>query len=99
MSECLHLGSFSTSVPAVQRKVAFSEWGIEKHEVGHRLQGLVTRIYKYLTVSDVPVCRSVTVSNELHLPLLFINWTDFVSSQLKKMQQLQYMSAFSVNTS
>lgn len=54
--------------------------GWKKHEMGHQLQALVTVIYKWLKVcifrADVPVSRSVTVSNELHSPLHFIYWTD-----------------------
>lgn len=51
--------------------------------MGHQLQAPVTVIYKRLAVcifrADVPVTRSLTVSNELHSPLHFIYWTDPLS--------------------
>lgn len=76
MSERLHVGSFAPPVPAVQREEACSEQRVgKKHEMGHRLQGPVTVIYKWLTVcifkADASVTHCVTVSNELHLPLHF----------------------------
>ena len=47
VSEHLHMGSFSASVPAVQTKGARSEQGVgKKHEMGRQLQALVTVIYK-----------------------------------------------------
>lgn len=55
------------------------DWG-KKHEMGHQPQAPVTVFNKSLAVcifrADVPVTRSVTVSNEFRSPLHYIEWTD-----------------------
>lgn len=74
--ECLQEIFFTTHVPAVQTKGAWSEPGVEKNrkwDVNFKLLPLlfINRLLCPFS-ADVSVTRAVTVSNELHLPLHFI---------------------------
>lgn len=46
MSECLHMGFFAASVPAVQTMEPDQSGGRGKHELGRQLESPVSVIYK-----------------------------------------------------
>lgn len=82
----LHMGSSAASAPAVEIKETWQGWweGFDiMWDINFEFLSLLFINGSQCTFLDVAVTRAVTVSNELHMPLIFISISSIPFSVLR----------------